>query len=84
MKVAELDSRLVRMVALQLLKANPSGVKTTEVANEARVAEMHRDLIATNATTYHSLVGKILSGFSRVAPVKDSPGTGRDMLWRLA
>ncbi len=83
MKVAELDSRLVRMVALELLKVNPSGVKTAEVANEARVAEAHRDLIEINATTYQTLVGKVLGSFSRLA-ADDSTVAARDMLWRRA
>lgn len=83
MKIAELDARLVRMVALELLKANPDGVRTTEIANEPRVAEMHRELIEANPTTYRSLVGKILANFARITVVKDSPGAAQDMLWRL-
>ena len=57
--------------------------KEQQGLNEARVAEAHRDLIEINATTYQTLVGKVLGSFSRLA-ADDSTVAARDMLWRRA
>lgn len=82
-KIADLDAVRVRRTALELLKEAPDGVRTTTIANDPRVADYHRELIETNATTYHSLVGKILAAFNRVTPVADAPDARKDMLWKL-
>jgi hypothetical protein len=83
MKVAELDATLIRRVALELIKANPDGVRTKDVAEEPRVAAAHRLLIKTDPGAYHTLVGKILAAFKRLVPADDAPGAAKNMLWRM-
>lgn len=83
MKIDELDRTRIQRTVIALLKVNPEGVRTTVVADDPRVADYHRALIATDRTTYHSLVGRLLAKLDRVAAVPDAPGSQHDMLWRL-
>jgi hypothetical protein len=81
-KIDDLDATLVRRTALRLIDETPTGVRTTAVAEHEEVAGAHLDLRAINDKTYHTLVGKILSKFSKVVAVDDDYATTRDMLWR--
>jgi hypothetical protein len=83
MKMAEIDAVRVRRIALELIKASPEGVRTTTIADDPRLAELHAQLIEANVTTYHSLVGKILANFNRVAPIEEESPPKNDVLWRL-
>ncbi len=85
MKLAELDAVLIRRVALELIKANPDGVRTKEVAEEPRVAEAHSDLIRHDPVAYQGLVNKILLAFSKrvVATADDANAAPRNNLWRM-
>lgn len=84
MKLAELDAVLIRRVALELIKANPAGVRTKDIAEDPRVAEAHHDLIRYDPVAYQTLVGKILAAFSkRLVAAEDAKTAGRNMLWRM-
>lgn len=85
MRIDDLDKALVRRTALRMIDASPTGVRTTEVAAHADVAESHSHLREANEQTYISLIGKILGKYDRVIAVEDenAPAT-KDTLWKRA
>lgn len=84
MTIDELDKTRIQRIALALLTDSPDGVRTKTIADDPRVADFHGELIATDEATYHSLVGRLLSKFSRIVAVPDAPDAKHNMLWRRA